>query len=112
MHEIDELQQSNHMKTPDLEDRQDYETPIGMVCMSRYEFEQYQEELLMRAKKHYDPEKEEPVVRSSICTGEKTAGFRDIKTGEFHDICLIRDDADLKQFRKDYGIAGEIKTIY
>ncbi len=99
-------------KENDLNDRQYYETPIGLVCMSRHEFEDYQEELMMRAKKHYDPEKEEPVIRSSICTGEKTAGFKDKQTGEFHDVCLIRNDIDLKQFRKDYGIAGEIKTIY
>ena len=35
------------------------------------------------AVQRYDPEIAEPVIRSSICTGEKTAGFRDRKTGVF-----------------------------
>ena len=60
----------------------------------------------------YDPEKETPVIRSSICTGEKTAGFQDRKTGAFHDVMLIRSPADLQEFRRKYGITGEIRTIY
>lgn len=64
------------------------------------------------ARSGYDAEKLTPVIRSSICTGEKTAGFREKETGKFRDVMLIRDEADLEAFRKQYGITGEIETIY
>ena len=32
----------------------------------------------------YDREKLEPVIRSSICTGERTACMRDRQTGKIH----------------------------
>ena len=60
----------------------------------------------------YEPEKYVPVIRSSICTGEKTAGFKEKATGKFVDIALIRTDRDLKDFRDRYGITGEIRTEY
>ena len=44
----------------------------------------------------YDPEKQEPVVRASICTGEKVAGFRDRDGGTLHEVTLIRDYEDMK----------------
>ena len=64
------------------------------------------------ARSGYDAEKLTPVIRSSICTGEKTAGFREKETGKFRDVMLIRDEADLEAFRKQYGITGDIETIY
>lgn len=63
-------------------------------------------------KKHYDPEVEEPVIRASICTGEQILGFRNLSTGSFQEVCLLRDQTDLDQFRKDYGIVGEIRKVY
>lgn len=60
----------------------------------------------------YDKELLEPVVRSSICTGEKVAGFRERDTGRFREVCLIRSSADLDTFREKYGIEGDIPTIY
>ena len=60
----------------------------------------------------YDPSRFEPVIRSSICTGEKTAGFRDKSTGKVQEIMLIRSGADLEDFKRKYGIRGEIETIY
>ena len=59
----------------------------------------------------YDRDALEPVIRSSICTGEKTAGFIDNKTGKYRDVMLIKSDADLTEFRKLYGV-DEVKTIY
>lgn len=51
-----------------------------------------------------------PVIRSSICTGEQTAGLKDEQTGKFFDIMLIRSDADLQEFLRTYDVAGsEIK---
>lgn len=52
----------------------------------------------------YDPAKMVAVMRSSICTGEKTAGFKDKKTGHFTDIMLIRDDRDAEHFKEIFGI--------
>lgn len=60
----------------------------------------------------YDSETLTPVIRSSICTGEKVAGFRDKTTGKFTDVMLIRNCHDLERFRKQYGIEGDIEKIY
>lgn len=59
----------------------------------------------------YDKENLHPVIRSSICTGERVAGFKDIRTGKFKDIMLIRNDRDLKSFMDMYGIS-EIEKEY
>lgn len=55
-------------------------------------------------KKTYDPKKEQPVLRCSICTGEQVAGFKDLSTGKFHDIMLIKNPQELDEFMKSYGI--------
>lgn len=61
----------------------------------------------------YDKENQKPVIRSSICTGEKTAGFQDIRTGKFTEVMLIRTSSDLEEFRRLYGIGeSEISTQY
>lgn len=60
----------------------------------------------------YDTAALTPVIRASICTGEKTAGFRENETGKFHDIMLIRTEEDLREFRTRYGIDGHIDTVY
>ena len=54
--------------------------------------------------KTYDKANQIPVLRCSICTGEQVAGFKDITTGKFNDVMLIRNDADLRQFMKEYGV--------
>ena len=59
----------------------------------------------------YNREKFKPVIRSSICTGEKVAGFKDVNTGKFTEIMLIRDNKDLDEFLTKYDISlAEIKT--
>jgi len=72
--------------------------------------------MLFRRKKSpitYDKAGKIPVLRTSICTGEQTAGFKDTATGKFFEIMLIRSDADLKEFMESYGVAeGEIKREY
>ena len=55
----------------------------------------------------WDRTVKKPVIRSSICTGEKVAGFKNLSTGKFEDIMLIRDDADMKSFLKLYGVSPE-----
>ena len=62
--------------------------------------------------KHYDRDRLVPAVRSSICTGEKTAGFQDRKTGRFEEVMLIRSDADLQAFMEEYGITEQPETVY
>lgn len=52
----------------------------------------------------YDRETQKPVIRCSICTGEQVAGFKDIHMGKFTDICLIRNETDLQEFKEMYGI--------
>ena len=62
-------------------------------------------------KMEYDRENQKPVIRSSICTGERVAGFQDVKTGKFMEVMLIRDNKDLDKFLEDYDISvAEIKT--
>lgn len=60
----------------------------------------------------YDPEKQKPVIRCSICNGEQVAGFKNLETGLFEEVMLIRDERDLEAFREKYGICGEIGKEY
>ena len=60
----------------------------------------------------YDKENRIPVIRASICTGEQVAGFKDIHTGQFEEIMLIRNGEDLAAFKNSYGIEGNIEKIY
>ncbi len=59
----------------------------------------------------YDPETQVPMIRSSICTGEKVAGFRDKKSGRFSEVMLIRTDKDLEEFKRLYRV-DHITTEY
>lgn len=71
--------------------------------------------MLFRKKikqEEYDKERLIPVIKASICNGEKVAGFKDIHTGVFEDVMLLKTDADLETFRKRFGIDGDIETIY
>ena len=62
-------------------------------------------------KQIYDKENQKPIIRSSICTGEKVAGFKDIHTGKFTEVMLIRNDNDMKVFLMRFDIsAEEVKT--
>lgn len=52
------------------------------------------------------------VIRKSICTGERVAGYLD-ENGKFVDITLINTDAELRAFCKQYHVdRNEIKEIY
>ena len=59
----------------------------------------------------FDPDKQYAVIRSSICTGEKVAGFKNIEDGHFTEVMLIKNQHDLELFKKEYNIT-EIKTEY
>ena len=59
----------------------------------------------------FDPDKQYAVIRSSICTGEKVAGFKNKEDGHFTEVMLIKNQHDLELFKKEYNIT-EIKTEY
>ncbi len=51
-----------------------------------------------------------PVIRSSICTGEQVAGFKDPASGKFEELMLLRDDRDFQAFLRLYHVeASEIR---
>lgn len=61
----------------------------------------------------FDPARFEPVIRASICTGERVACMRERETGKLHELMLIRTDEDVDLFRRRYQ-RGErkIRTVY
>ncbi len=61
----------------------------------------------------FDPAVYTPVIRASICTGEKVAGFKHKQTGVFTGVRLLRSPQDLADFRATYHIEdGDIPTEY
>ncbi len=61
----------------------------------------------------FPPERYEPVLRCSICTGEKVACMRDRTSGRLQEIMLIRTPQDLDEFCRRYGAEKEtIKNVY
>lgn len=62
-----------------------------------------------KVKESYDKENLKPVIRASICTGEQVVGFKDVHTGKFTEVMLIRDSRDMDEFLERYDIsAGEV----
>lgn len=66
---------------------------------------------MKQKKPAYDPARQEPAVRRSICTGEMTVGFVDRDTGRFHDYRLVSSPKELEDFRKAVGVE-ELKVVY
>lgn len=60
----------------------------------------------------YDRETCKPILKCSICNGEQVAGFKNLQTGKFEEVMLIRGPEDLFVFRKQYGIEEEIGKEY
>lgn len=58
----------------------------------------------LRALIPFDASRQYAVIRSSICTGEKTAGFRDRETGKYREVMFLRTPADEQRFREIYGL--------
>ena len=54
-----------------------------------------------------------PVIRQSICTGEKTGCMQNRQTGKLTELMLIRNDEDLSRFLREYGLKkSDIEIIY
>ncbi len=60
-------------------------------------------------KLEYDKENQKPVVRCSICTGEQVAGFKNIHTGKFEEVMLIRNKKELDVFKAMYDLDDVVK---
>ena len=52
----------------------------------------------------YDPSAMLPIIKCSICNGEQVAGFKDIATGKFREVMLIKSSMDLELFKQTYGL--------
>ncbi len=66
-----------------------------------------------REKQTYDRENQRAVIRSSICTGERVAGFENIHTGKFTEVMLIRGNTDLEEFLETYDLSqDQVSTRY
>ena len=68
-------------------------------------------EYTLKEKIPYNSEKQYAVLRISICTGEKVAGFKNYDDAHFTEVMLIRDVEDEKRFKAIYGL-DEIKKEY
>lgn len=60
-------------------------------------------------KKEYDRANQKPVLRCSICTGEQVAGFKNIHTGKFEEVMLIKNGEDLTRFQEMYDLEEVVK---
>ena len=60
-------------------------------------------------KVEYDKESQRPVLRCSICTGEQVAGFKNIHTGKFEEVMLIRNEKELDVFKAIYDLDEVVK---
>ena len=60
----------------------------------------------------YDSINKKPIIKASICNGEQVAGFKDINSGKFEEVMLIRGSADLELFKQQDGITEEIGKEY
>ncbi len=69
---------------------------------------------IFKRKTEQIPEGCVPVIRCSICTGEKVAGFKNKTTGKIEEVMLIEDEFDLQKFRTRYGIPYDkkIEKVY
>ena len=59
----------------------------------------------------FDPETQYAVIRSSICTGEKVAGFKNKTDGHFTEVMLIKNSADEERFKEIYEL-DTVKVEY
>ena len=59
----------------------------------------------------YDKGNFKPIIKANISTGEKVAGFIELKTGDFIKTMLIKDSTDMDFFLEKFEISvAEIKN--
>lgn len=54
--------------------------------------------------RQFEKENYKPVLKCSICTGEQVAGFKDIHSGKFEEVTLIRNAKELEAFMQLYDV--------
>lgn len=52
----------------------------------------------------FDRKNQRAIFKCSICIGEQVAGFKDIHTGKFQEVMLIRNEKDLENFMTMYDL--------
>ena len=55
-------------------------------------------------KLEFDSQNQKPILKCSICNGEQVAGFKDMRTGKFHEVMFVRSQKDLYAFMEMYGL--------
>lgn len=61
----------------------------------------------------FDRERQIPVIRASICTGEQVACFKDKNTGQLEEVMLVNNQIDLNCFLEMYNLRPEdVKKEY
>lgn len=60
---------------------------------------------------NFDPEIQDAVIKSSICTGEMVAGFKNKSDGHFTEVMVIRNKEDEEYFKNSFGL-DEVKKEY
>lgn len=76
-------------------------------------FRKRQQTAPMISLKDFPPDRFEPVIRASICTGEKTACMRERESGRLHEVMLIHTEAEMDAFCRSAGVQKEsVKTVY
>ena len=55
----------------------------------------------------YDRSRLAPAIRKSICTGEETFGFIDIRDGHFTDIQLLNDEKEKAEVLRQWNVGSE-----
>ena len=66
---------------------------------------------LRKEEKKLDLTGKTPLIRSSICTGETTGGYRIDATGEFIEVMKLSSDKDYEEFFRLCG-TDDIERIY
>ena len=72
------------------------------AAMKRIHIPKYERHL--RETIPFDPREQYAVIRSSICTGEQVAGFKNRENGHFTEVMLIRTPEDEKRFKEIYDL--------
>jgi hypothetical protein len=62
-----------------------------------------------KSVKSYDKSIQKPIIHCSICNGEQVAGFKNLTTGKFEEVMVIKSDKDLREFMEIYGVTEIVK---
>ena len=72
------------------------------AAMKRIHIPKYERHL--RETIPFDSREQYAVIRSSICTGEQVAGFKNRENGHFTEVMLIKSPEDEKRFKEIYDL--------